>query len=141
MEQEKSTEQKKRKSLLLVILCICTFIFSGLMAILFLAGIFASGYITGLLSDYISDISVIASSFTLVMIIFFLLWLFSLVGAVRMMQMKRSGYVLYVIPNLLMLIPQIALIRFIPTIHWFFYLYTIISVLFIILYAFCLKRM
>lgn len=141
MEQQNVITKKKGRSGLLTILCICTFIWSGIMTLFFLIGIFASGIFSELLEEYISDISFISNSITVVMAVSFIFWFLSLFGAIKMMQLKKSGFILYVIPNTLMLIPQIALIYFIPSVHWFIYLYTFVSVLFIIFYAVSLKRM
>jgi hypothetical protein len=142
MEQVNVTPEKKGRPGLLVALCICTFIWSGIMAIFSLIGIIASGMFADLFREYLGGAAaVIGGYIAIIMAVSFIFWFLSLFGAIKMFKLKKSGFVFYVIPNCLMLIIQIALIYFMPSAHWIVYLYTFVSVLFIVLYAANLKRM
>ncbi|MFH0867249.1 MAG: hypothetical protein V1904_13725 [Bacteroidota bacterium] len=134
--------EKKGRPVLLTAICICTFIWSGIMTVMSLIGIIASGIFADFITDYIGGLAaVIGGYIAIIMGVFFLLWFLSLFGAIKMFRMKKSGFIFYIIPNCIFLIIQMLLLYFIPTMHWFVYLYAVVSLLFIILYASNLKHM
>lgn len=142
MEQQNVIFKKKERPGLLTVLCICTFIWSGIMTVMSLTGIIASRVFAEFITNYIGGMaSIIGGYIAIVMGVFLILWFLSLFGAIKMFSLKKSGFIFYIIPNSIFLIIQILLIYFIPTMHWFVYLYTVVSLLFIILYASNLKHM
>lgn len=136
MEQQ-TTPQKKERPGLLTALCILTFIFSGAMTLLSLIGIFASGWIMSMIGGSIGGM--IGQYFAIAMAISFILWGLSLFGAIKMFQLKKAGYVLYMIPNCLMLLFQIIGLLSAFTVGSL--IFFLVSVLFIILYSKNLKVM
>ena len=137
MEQQNVTLEKKERPGLLTALCILTFIFSGAMALLSLIGIFASGWIMGMIGGSVGGL--IGQYFAIAMAISFILWGLSLFGAIKMFQMKKIGYVLYMIPNCLMLLFQ--LIGLVAAFTVGSLIFLLVSILFIILYSKNLKIM
>lgn len=119
---------------MLTLLCILTFLFSGGAAILSLMGIFASGWLLEMLETFVPGIFNYSNAF---LIVFFLILVvifgLSLWGAILMFAMRKGGFVLYLIPNGLLLIGQVILT--LSSFNVFFLLFLLISVLFIILYA------
>jgi hypothetical protein len=139
----------------LTVLCILSYIGSGLWALLSLIGIFASGAIIGLLAgDAMSSVDTsgmtpeqaeqfqavatggimgMLSSYAIVIFVVSLIFAsLSLFGVIRMWKMKKSGFWLYSIPNgLIAVLGLIGGSIFGP----------IIGVAFIVMYALNLKHM
>ena len=139
MEQQNTTAPQRPG--MLTALCILTFIWSGAWTLLSLIGIFASGWISSFFSQYLGTGGggIIGSYFAIVMIVLFILWGLSLFGAIKMFGLKKSGYIIYMIPNCLMLLLQIIGMLAAFTVGSFIYL--LISILFIVLYGMNLKFM
>jgi hypothetical protein len=139
-EQNVAVVQNQRPTAVTV-LCILTFIWSGLMALVSLIGIFASGWFASLLGDYgggaLGDMA--GGILIVIFLISFILWGLSLFGAIKMFGMKKSGYILYMIPNCLMLIGQI--IGIFSAFTFGSFLYLLVSILFIVMYGMNLKLM
>ena len=132
--------QEVKRPALLTVACILTMIWSGLMALLFLVGIFASGWIAGMLDSYMSGLGALGgAAFIIIFIIGFALWGLSLWGAIKMMGLKKGGFIMYVIPNGLMLLFQ--LIGIFSAFSFGSFLYLLVSIAFIVIYAMHLKIM
>lgn len=142
MEQSGIEIVKKKRPVFLTVLCICTFIWSGAMSLFFLAGMLISGKVAEMISENLGGVAAVISGYIILFMGgFFILWFLSLFGAIKMFRMKKSGYIFYIIPNSIMLVMQALIIHYLPMVHWFIYLYTVTSVLFILLYAFNLRKM
>jgi len=129
-----------KRPALLTVLCILTFLCSGLATISSLTGIFASGWLLEMLEAFVPGLSNYSSSFLIVFfLILVVIWGLSLWGAILMFGLRKGGFVLYLIPNGLLLIAQAILT--ISTFNVFFLLFLLISILFIILYATQVKYM
>lgn len=140
MEQQNVTLEKNERPALLTTLCILTFIWSGLMSLFSLIGIFASGALSGYLENMLPGFgSMSAGFFIIIFLVMLILFGLSLFGAIKMFQLKKSGYVIYMIPNCLMLLFQIigiaAAFTFLSLIS------LLVSILFIVLYGTNLKYM
>jgi hypothetical protein len=124
----------------LTLLCILTFICSGGATLLSLTGIFTSGMILERAETMIPGVADYSGAFVIVLfLVMFIIWALSLWGAILMFGMRRNGFILYLIPNGLLLILQVILT--ISAFNIYFLLFALISILFIILYATQLRYM
>jgi tryptophan-rich sensory protein len=143
MEEQNATIpeiQEAKRPALLTVACILTIIWSGLWALLSLIGIFASGWLAGMLESYMSGLGALGgAAFLIVFIILFVLFGLSLWGAIKMLGLKKGGFIMYVIPNGLMLLFQI--IGIFSAFSFGSFLYLLVSIGFIVLYAMNLKNM
>ena len=141
MEEMNTTpvEASKRPALLSV-LCILTFIWSGLMTLLSLIGIFASGWIMDLAGGSFGSLGSAGGAILIVVFVIMLIfWGLSFWGALLMFKLRKGGFIMYVIPNGLMLIFQ--LIGIFSAFSFFNLLYLLVSIAFIVLYGMNLKFM
>ena len=131
-----ATEQKPQEEgrpTFLTVLCILTFIGSGLTALLLLIGLVAAGAASGVLSSIpgMGDIGGLGTGYFLIVLV---LALASLYGAIMMWKLKKMGFYLYSGANVIALIvPMIMASGKFPVFG------LIITVLFIILYGLNLK--
>jgi tryptophan-rich sensory protein len=143
MEEQNATipeVQEVKRPALLTVACILTMIWSGLWALLSLIGIFASGWLAGMLESYMSGLGALGgAAFLIVFIVLFVLFGLSLWGAIKMMGLKKGGFILYVIPNGLMLLFQI--IGIFSAFSFGSFIYLLVSIGFIVIYAMNLKNM
>jgi len=131
-----ATEQKPQEEgrpTFLTVLCILTFIGSGLTALLLLIGLVAAGAASGVLSSIpgMGDIGGLGTGYFLIVLV---LALASLYGAIMMWKLKKMGFYLYSGANVIAL--------FIPIIMAsakFSIFGLVITALFIILYGLNLK--
>lgn len=129
-----------KRSALLTVLCVMTFLFSGLATVLSFAGLLSAEWLMNMLKPYLPDLANVSSSllivsFLLCVVIFGL----SLWGAILMFLRRRAGFVLYIIPNGILLVGQ-AVLTF-SAFNVMFLLFLLISILFILLYAMQVKFM
>ncbi len=135
-----SATQSGKRPALLTVLCVLTFLCSGFATLLSLVGIFASGWILDMLAPIIPGMVNYSSAFLIVFFfILVVIWGLSLWGAILMFNRRKGGFVLYLIPNGLLLVLQAILT--ISAFNVFFLLFVLISILFIILYATQVKFM
>lgn len=134
------TNQDTRRPALLTVLCVLTFLCSGFATLLSLSGIFASNWILNMLEPWLPGLEGYSSAFLIVFFfIMLVIWGLSLWGAIMMFNRRKGGFILYLIPNGLLLIMQSILT--ISAFNVFFLLFVLISILFIILYATQVKFM
>ena len=133
-----ATEQKPQEEgrpTFLTVLCILTFIGSGLTALLLLIGLVAAGAASGVLSSIpgMGDIGGLGTGYFLIVLV---LALASLYGAIMMWQLKKMGFYLYSGANVISLfIPMILASGKFPIFG------LVITALFIILYGLNLKHL
>jgi hypothetical protein len=143
MEEQNTTmpvAQETKRPGLLTVACVLTMIWSGLMTLLCLIGVFASGWIAGMLESYMQGFGALGgAAFLIIFIIGLVMWGLSLWGAIKMMGLKKSGFIMYIIPNGLMLLFQI--IGIFSAFTFGSFLYLLVSIGFIIIYAMNLKIM
>lgn len=134
---ENTNTAEKARPGILTALCICSLIWGGLMMLLSLIGIFASGWIMSLLGGIGGG--AIGGYFAIIMVVSLLFWFLSFFGALKMMKLKKSGFIMYAIPNGLMLIFQI--IGIVSAFTPFSLIYLLVSIVFLVLYGMNLKHM
>jgi hypothetical protein len=129
-----------KRPFLLTLLCILSFISNGLMVIVGLAGIFTSGYISGLMEEYSKGYETIGREMLLI-ISFLVLLVFGLKlwGVILMFFGRKGGYIMYLIPSGLLMILNIVLVF--ATYNPAFIASLLISIIFIVLYGLFLKNM
>jgi hypothetical protein len=138
MEQQNVTPEKKQRPGILTAFCILSFIWTGLMSLLCLIGILASGWLGSFIENYFpGGGGIIASYFAIVAVVFLVFYVLKLWGAIKMFSMKKSGFILYIIPSALLLIFQLLGISGDPV----SLLLLLTSILFIVIYAMNLKHM
>jgi hypothetical protein len=142
MESSAESTQNKvsKRPWLLTLLCILTFIFSGGATIMSLIGIFASNWLIGKFDQLIPGSDTYSTAFIIVtFLVMLIIWGLSLWGAILMFGRRKGGFVMYIIPNGLVLVVQI--IMMISAFHTYFLIAALISILFIILYSTQVKYM
>lgn len=88
----------------LIKLCIFSFFFSGGMTLFSFGGMFFSGWLANYLNEYGKGFYNIGISiFLLFFLCMFILFGSSLIGAILMFRMKRSGFWIYLTANAIML--------------------------------------
>ncbi len=95
--------QEKKRPVFLTVLCILTFIGSGLGVLFGLLAIVAAGAIEGLLES-IPGMQSLGGSSMLLLIVSVLLSAASLFGAIMMWQLKKMGYFIYAAAQIVALI-------------------------------------
>lgn len=124
----------RKRPVLLTILCILTFFFSGIATLLSLAGIFTSEWLLSKIEPMVPGINDYSGTFFIIMfLIMVIIFGLSLWGAIMMFAARKGGFVLYLIPNGLLLVFQAILT--ISAFNTFFLVFLLISILFIFLYA------
>ncbi|MCK9611357.1 MAG: hypothetical protein PHR81_10145 [Bacteroidales bacterium] len=112
-------------------LCLFTFFFSGSMTLFSFGGLFFSGWLANFVSSYVGSVYNIGSSvFAMFFSIMFILFGCSLTGALLMFHMKRSGYWLYLVTNLVILVLSVFIVM-----NVFNILFIAGTILFIVLYS------
>ncbi len=134
MAEEKS-EAKKRPGLLTV-LCILTFIGSGLSILIWLFAIIGLGSVLGFLGNIPGFSSGGGGSSIIVSIVLLLLAIVLLLSAIMMWKLKKMGYYLYILVKILGIILPIVLLG-----SMFKIAGLIIPVIFIVLYGLNYKAM
>ncbi len=128
------------KPILLRVLCVLSFLSSGLSALFFLICITFSGKVLHFFNEYaLGDSSVPFNIFIISTFILFILFTISLLGVFFMFRLKKKGFSLYLIPNSILMILNIVIIYVTFSPLWIAYL--IASIAFIILYASLVKQM
>ena len=133
-----ATEQKPQEEgrpTFLTVLCILTFIGSGLSTLAYLILLVAAGAASGFLSSIpgMGDIGGLGSGYFLIILV---LALASLYGAIMMWKLKKMGFYLYSGANVIAFIVPLVMAS-----ADFSYFGLIITVLFIILYGLNLKHL
>jgi len=121
-------EELKKRPVFLTVLCILTFIGSGLGLLFALLAIVAAGTIQGLLES-IPGMGAVPGTGMFKLVLAVVLSAASLYGAVMMWQLKKIGFFLYVAAQVVMLIIGFTIMGLIFT------------ALFIVLYALNLKHL
>ncbi|MFP4060775.1 MAG: hypothetical protein ACLFUC_09870 [Bacteroidales bacterium] len=101
---ETQAVQANQRPPFLTVLCILTFIGSGLMAIISLLGLVASGALEGIASQIPGMPAVSGGGALLKVAVSFLLYLGSLYGAFQMWNLKKLGFYVYTGAQVVLLI-------------------------------------
>lgn len=121
-------------------LCICTFTWSGTLALFGLLGMIFTNFFGDLITNIIPIFGGSAGSvFKVLFFLIFFTYAMSVAGAIGMFRLKRNGFFLYLLPNMCELFFQLYFITKMFTA--FTVLYLLVSILFIFLYALKLKFM
>lgn len=133
-----ATEQKPQEEgrpTFLTVLCILTFIGSGLSALVLLIGLVFTGAASSMLGSIpgMGDIAGLGTGYFLIMLV---LAAASLYGAIMMWKLKKMGFYLYSGANVLVLIVPLIMAT-----SSFSYFGLFITALFIILYGLNLKHL
>ncbi len=116
----------KQRPTFLTILCILTFIGSGLAVLMYLLGIFGIGALNNLLGSYAGAT---ADAGVLKPILMLVISAASLYGAVMMWNLKKLGFYLYVAAQVLLLVFGWGILAL------------VFAVLFVVLYGLNLKHL
>lgn len=135
-EMNNLPQAKKVRPTLLTVLCILTFIGSGLSVLIFLLAAVLFGVMADVLAD-IPGMSMMTGGGTVFFIVMFILAFVSLFGAIKMWGLKKIGFYLYTAAQVLMIIVPLVLIEGAKVGVFGI----VITLIFIILYAINLKAM
>jgi hypothetical protein len=127
-------EQLPVRPFVLTLLCLFTFIFFGLISLVFLLALFFSGTISRMIFRYAPEDSLSHASVIFYAVGGFLLHALSFTGVVLIWKLKRKGYILFGISTLLIALYQLFFSSISP-------LTTAIYVVFIIAFGVFLKRL
>lgn len=136
MEQTNTTPEVKSRPKFLTVLCILTFIGSGLATLLYLIALIAFGAISGVL-DSVPGMGAMGDAGMAIFAVFFVLAFLSLFGAIMMWKLKKTGFYLYTLANIILLILPFVVFDGVPVNIFGI----IITVGFIAMYAANLKAM
>ena len=133
-KNEEHKKEKVKRPYLLTVLCLFSFIFFGVITILFLVALFYSGSITDMIFRYAPE-----NSPSRLMILFyilggFLLHAISLSGIILIWRMKRIGYLLFGTSSLIIAGYQLFATQISP-------LTTTFYIVQIIIFGFFLKKL
>lgn len=123
-----------RRPFLLTIFCLFAFVFYGLIALLFLTGIFYSGWITELFNKYTPENSTSGRIMLLFMTSGFLLHGSSFTGTVMMWKLKKRGYFIFGISGLIIAAYQLFQTRI-------SFITTLVYILLILIFGLFYKKM
>lgn len=133
-------ETLSKRKFLLTFLCVLTFISSGFFVIASLAGIFSSSWIAHAMEEFAPGYGTLGGSLLLILsFVCLIIFGLSLWGAILMFYQRKGGYIMYVIPNGLLLVVNI--IAIFSARNPYLIIYLSVSVAFIILYATQVKNM
>jgi hypothetical protein len=136
MEQTNNAPEVQKRPTFLTVLCILTFIGSGLSTVLYLIAVIAFGAISGVL-DSVPGFGAMGDAGLAIFAVFFVLAFLSLFGAIMMWKLKKTGFYLYTAANIIALILPFVLFSGVPVNIFGI----IITVGFIAMYAANLKAM
>lgn len=136
VEQPPQAAPAMARPTFLTVLCILSFIGSGLSSLMFLIALVAAGAIMEFMSSFpgMSELSATAGSGYF--LVYLVLALGSLFGAILMWNLKKIGYYLYVAANVIVIFVPVMFSA--GGIGWFG---LVITVVFIILYGLNFKHM
>jgi hypothetical protein len=135
MENATNEVAKAKRPGLVTVLCILTFIGSGLGTLVYLLLLIAAGSLGAMLADIPGVGSMIAGGGMAIFGASFVLSFASLFGAIKMWGMKKMGFFIYAIAQVLLLI--LPLFLGVP----FTIMPLVFTALFIVLYGINLKHM
>ena len=104
---ETVSKKKPDRPFLLSILCIFSFVYFGIISVIFLLSLFYSGWITDVANKYMDEAKYAPVQVIGIALAGFLLHGFSLAGCIRMWYMKRSGYLIFGISTLIIAVYQL----------------------------------
>lgn len=134
------SEKTIKRPPLLTVLCIFTFIWSGLWTLVSLTGIFSSAFISDYLYEFYPELGTFAVNMVIIVCtVGLLLFGLSLWGAILMFHLRRPGFVLYTVSSGMMLIFQLFTVM--SNLTPVNAMYLIVSIIFIILYSLFVKKM
>lgn len=110
MQKEKSVEAiKPKRSIFLTFLCLISFTYSALFALLFLTGMFYSIGKSGILSQYLDLYDLNRLNFFLFSIGGFLIFFAAFIGVFLMWKLQWLGYYIYVLASFIFIIAEIVI--------------------------------
>jgi len=137
--EERSPEKEEvgksaKRPLLLSVLCLFSFVYFGILAVLFLLAAFYGTWITEIVNQYMPREGTTAWAIRMIFITGFLLHATAFSGTILLWNQRRIGYFLFAIPALIIAIYHL----FKPEISWYS---TAVNVLLIILFGIHFKRL
>lgn len=106
-EDRSRGELDHARPVLLTLLCLFSFVFYGLLSVIFLMAMFLSGWITRVRNIYLPESAESGSAIILVTSAGFLLHMVSLVGTIYMWNMKKTGFLMLAISSLIISLYQL----------------------------------
>ena len=100
-------KHKQPRSVLLSALCIFSFVFYGLISLIFLFALFYSGWISEVRNKYLPEGQQSKEMIILITTCGFLLHLISLTGSIKMWYRRKSGYLMLSISTLIITLFQL----------------------------------
>jgi hypothetical protein len=132
--------QPKRRPVLLLLLCIFTFICSGFITLFSFLGIILSGWLADTVKEIVPGLEGMSAAFFIVLfLVLFILFGLSLWGAILMFGLKKGGFVMYVIPNGLKVV--FLAISVFSTFNYYSLVFLLLSIILIVLYSSQIKYM
>jgi len=136
MEQMNNAPEVQKRPTFLTVLCILTFIGSGFSTAIYLIALVAFSAISGVL-DSVPGMGAMGDAGIAIFAVFFVLAFLSLFGAIMMWKLKKTGFYLYSIANIIALILPFIIFQGVPV----NILGIVVTIGFIAMYAANLKAM
>lgn len=100
-------KKDSKRPFVLSILCMFSFVYFGIISLLFFLSLIYSGWITEVVNKYMEDKDYTTVQVVGIALAGFLLHGFSFAGCIRMWYMKRSGYLIFGISTLIIAVYQL----------------------------------
>jgi hypothetical protein len=100
-------KHKYPRPVFLSVLCLFSFVFYGLISIIFLIALFYSGWISEVISKYLPEGTESKGIILLIIASGFLLHLISLIGSIKMWNRRKSGYLMLSVSTLIIALFQL----------------------------------
>lgn len=104
MKSEKNKQHNKRRPFFLLVLCVVSFIYNGVLSSLFITSLFFPTYIQRLLNTYFTDITFSMAGTYAVLGTGLLLFGITFFGVLKMWLLQRAGFYIYLVSKLLLII-------------------------------------
>ncbi len=98
---DKSFKDTVNRPFFLSIICIAIFVYAGFLVTLFLFGLIFNTWVTATLDDFFPEKNLISNNVVLISTIGFILNIASIIGAVYLWKLRKIGFYLYLLSNLI----------------------------------------
>jgi hypothetical protein len=114
MEADKETNNQKtktggsRRPFMLSILCTAYMVYAGFIAVIFLVTLVKNTWFTNVLTDYFPTNEIKSSTVIIISLVALFVHLLGFAGAILMLKLKRIGFYLYLVSNvIIILVPHV----------------------------------
>ncbi len=104
MKEEVTNQQAKNRPFFLLVLCIISFTYNGILSTVFITLMFFPAYIQKTLNTYFTDIRFSIAGTYAFLASGFLLFLITLTGIAKIWALKKTGFYIYLFTKMILII-------------------------------------